>query len=287
MLYSCDPDNTHPYWYAQVLSIFHANVSIAGGRAMKRVDFLWVRWLGVDSLVPGGLEEQRLHSVGFIPDDEGGAFGFVDPKDVIRACHLIPDFSRGTTTELLGPSTIPRLVKDGEDEDWDGYYVNMHVDRDMFMRFVGGGIGHAESEALRTQPLPVFMPTQEEAKEDEDGESPPILETLPSQVMPVIDSPRVPAEGRSRVLNIPSRSETHNGEGDWEDDNEGDPEGDPEDNNNECDEFEGEGEDEADEDDNEGEGDGDDDALDEELGPEDGEDDYGDGEEDYEGFSPL
>ncbi|KAI0070915.1 hypothetical protein K474DRAFT_1712901 [Panus rudis PR-1116 ss-1] len=95
--------------------------------------------------------------------------------------------------------------------------------------------------------------------------------------MPVIDSPRVPAEDRLRVLDIPSRVETDNNA-----DNECD-----ESREDEEDEIEGEDEDEADGDDDEGEGDGDDDAADEEFGPEDGEDDYGDGEKDYEAFAPL
>ncbi|KAI0078474.1 hypothetical protein K474DRAFT_1706517 [Panus rudis PR-1116 ss-1] len=92
--------------------------------------------------------------------------------------------------------------------------------------------------------------------------------------MPVIDAPRIPAEDRLRVLDIPSRVETDNGEGDLEDSNEGDPEGDPND-------------DDADNEYKRLMGDGDDDAADKEHNPEDGKDEYGDGEEDYEGFAPL
>ncbi|KAI0076620.1 hypothetical protein K474DRAFT_1578014, partial [Panus rudis PR-1116 ss-1] len=67
-------------------------------------------------------------------------FGFVDPADVTGAAHLIPDFTRGRTAELLPPSIIRR--EDDNDEDWDGYYVNPFADSDMFMRFLGGGVGH-------------------------------------------------------------------------------------------------------------------------------------------------
>ncbi|KAI0071014.1 hypothetical protein K474DRAFT_1712834 [Panus rudis PR-1116 ss-1] len=152
MLYSPDPKSKHPYWYAQVIHIFHADVKRAKDQEFTRMDFLWVRWFGVDDSSPGGFKSQRLHSLGFIESTGDGPFGFVDPKYVIRACHLIPDFARGRTTELLGPSSIRK--EDDDDEDWDGYYVNMHVDRDMFMRYLGGGVGHAESEELRAQEPP-------------------------------------------------------------------------------------------------------------------------------------
>ncbi|KAI0072670.1 hypothetical protein K474DRAFT_1678479 [Panus rudis PR-1116 ss-1] len=109
--------------------------------------------------------------------------------------------------------------------------------------------------------------------------------------MPVIDAPRIPAEDRLRVLDIPSRVETDNGEGDLEDSNEGDPEGDPNDDDadNECDESREDEEDEIEGEDEDKRlmGDGDDDAADKEHNPEDGKDEYGDGEEDYEGFAPL
>ncbi|KAF8225609.1 hypothetical protein L208DRAFT_1208384, partial [Tricholoma matsutake] len=54
--------------------------------------------------------------------------------------HLIPAFAHGKMDGLLGPS-IACPLKD-EDQDWQYFYVNMFVDRDMFMRFRGGGIGH-------------------------------------------------------------------------------------------------------------------------------------------------
>ncbi|KAI0078258.1 hypothetical protein K474DRAFT_952383 [Panus rudis PR-1116 ss-1] len=152
MLYSPDPTSKHPYWYAQVIHIFHAHVKRSRDKDYTRMDFLRVRWFGVDTSSPGGFDTQRLHSLGFISSAADGPFGFIDPKHVIRASHLIPHFSRGRTQELLGPSSIRK--PDDQDEDWDGYYVNMHVDRDMFMRYLGGGVGHAESERLRNQDPP-------------------------------------------------------------------------------------------------------------------------------------
>ena len=52
------------------------------------------------------------------------AFGFLDPKEVIRGVHLIPTFHHGRTTTLLPPSITARVPSE-KDEDWYYYYVNM------------------------------------------------------------------------------------------------------------------------------------------------------------------
>ncbi|KAG8939805.1 hypothetical protein FRC03_006029 [Tulasnella sp. 419] len=139
-----DTSKTHPFWYARVLGIFHVFASMegsqAGGLAMKRVDFLWVRWLSLDPRWKGGFKQQQLDRVNFIVNGPA-AFGFIDPSDVIRACHLIPDFSSGKTTDLLGPSSVRE-----DDGDFKYYFVNRFLDRDMYMRYRGDGIGHRETE---------------------------------------------------------------------------------------------------------------------------------------------
>ena len=63
-------------------------------------------------------------AVGFIPDNDNLAFGFLDPSLVIRGCHLIPCFSNGRTAALLrqGASVARRP---SEDDDWCSFYVNM------------------------------------------------------------------------------------------------------------------------------------------------------------------
>jgi hypothetical protein len=44
--------STHPYWYAQVLGVFHAQVLHTGPSAtnwsVQHMEFLWVRWFGID-----------------------------------------------------------------------------------------------------------------------------------------------------------------------------------------------------------------------------------------------
>ena len=111
----------HPFWYTQVLCALLIPVNHCG--MSKMMEVLWVRWFVV---VPGhqwGIKKAHLPKIEFIPDSSG-AFGFLDPSLVLRACHLIPAFAEGRTDSLLphGPS-IAR--EDGSLDDWTVYYVNM------------------------------------------------------------------------------------------------------------------------------------------------------------------
>ncbi|KAI0743239.1 hypothetical protein BC629DRAFT_1275165, partial [Irpex lacteus] len=136
-----DDPNAHPFWYARILGIFHVYVIQRGDMMQrKRIDFLWVRWFGIDPTHKSGFKARRLPRIGFVADDDADAFGFLNPDDVLRAAHLIPAFAHGRTASLLEPS-IARRPQD-DDEDWQYYYVNIFADRDMLMRFLGGGIGH-------------------------------------------------------------------------------------------------------------------------------------------------
>ena len=127
MLLSGDHDDsdTHPYWYARIIGIFHAMVLQTGSKSKSReptkMEFLFVRWFGLDNDKKGGWKNKKLHQIGFVKGDEG--FGFVDPADVIRGVHLIPWFSQGCTKDLLGPSFVRSALDN--DEDWVRYYVNM------------------------------------------------------------------------------------------------------------------------------------------------------------------
>ncbi|KAK7016580.1 hypothetical protein R3P38DRAFT_3321043 [Favolaschia claudopus] len=152
--------NTHPYWYARVVGIFHSEVRHVGPRSkntakIHHMNFLWVRWFGRDATHSAGWLARRLHRVGFFPASEPNlsAFGFLDPAEVVRAVHLIPAFHYGRTADLLRPS-IARHFDDENQEDYEYYYVNQFVDRDMFMRFIGSGVGHRDIAApLSEDPL--------------------------------------------------------------------------------------------------------------------------------------
>jgi hypothetical protein len=120
-----DPDgDVHPYWYARVIGIFHFIVRHVGSKSEpQRMDVLWVRWFGRDLTAPGGFQKRCLHRIGFLESDDVNAFGFLDPKEVVRAVHLIPCFADGRTSNLLGPS----IARHSSDHDWDWiyYYVSM------------------------------------------------------------------------------------------------------------------------------------------------------------------
>jgi len=120
--------NAHPFLYCQVIRAFHISVlhvrPNAHSRSQQTMELLWVRWLG---LVPGyswGLQEAWLPKVGFVPDNDDLAFGFLDPSLVIRGCHLIPCFSDGRTAALLRQGvSVARHPSEGD--DWCSFYVNM------------------------------------------------------------------------------------------------------------------------------------------------------------------
>lgn len=113
----------HPFWYARVHGIYHANISHYGrGIRKQRVDFLWVRWMGEDPEWRAGDKARRLDRVGFVPyDGDTEPFGFVNPSHVIRASHIIPAFSCGKTFDLLPNS---KFYSCGESGDWVNFYVN-------------------------------------------------------------------------------------------------------------------------------------------------------------------
>jgi hypothetical protein len=120
--------NKHPYWYAHVIGIFHILVrrTCDSSTKWKHVEFLWVRWYGLDTDVPWGFKARRLPKVGFFDSNtDAEAFGFISPLDVIRAVHLIPAFYLGKTSRLLSHS-IARQSED-EDEDYEQYNVAMYV----------------------------------------------------------------------------------------------------------------------------------------------------------------
>jgi len=124
-------DDPHPYWYARVLGIYHANVRHIGSKSKsyepKQMDFLFVRWFGRDLDPRPGWKAKRLIRLGFVPGNDGSAFGFLDPSQVIRAVHLIPAFHWGrVTTKYLQRSPIAR-GNEKPDEDWQLYYLAMYV----------------------------------------------------------------------------------------------------------------------------------------------------------------
>jgi hypothetical protein len=121
-------EDPHPYWYGRILGIFHATVRHVGPLSRSSepqcMEFLFVRWFGRDMTPRSGWKAKRLLRLGFVPGNNGMAFGFVDPSQVIRAVHLIPAFAWGLTTKYLPTSRIARPFSEPT-EDWQLYYVGM------------------------------------------------------------------------------------------------------------------------------------------------------------------
>ena len=62
MLSSEDGGDSHPYWYAHILNIFHASVhSQSKSLQPQHMEFFLVRWFGCDTSKLGGWKTQWLH----------------------------------------------------------------------------------------------------------------------------------------------------------------------------------------------------------------------------------
>ncbi|KAF8129643.1 hypothetical protein K438DRAFT_1644502, partial [Mycena galopus ATCC 62051] len=142
----------HLYWYSQILEVFNATVFRVipgeGKTPAVQMDFLWVRWMGVEPGYRAGIHSVRLPKVGFVPESDEYAFGFLYPAQVIRGLHLIPNFAGGCTTLLLSTVGKTAARPENDTEDWETYYVNIFADRDMLMCCIGGGIGHLDVHSL-------------------------------------------------------------------------------------------------------------------------------------------
>ncbi|KAJ7247385.1 hypothetical protein B0H12DRAFT_1211224 [Mycena haematopus] len=250
----------HPFGYAQIIGVFHADVvnTADGNSKPQSMEFLWVRRYRLDSSYRGGFKRKRYHRIEFVPQSDPDAFGFLNPDEVIRGAHLIPAFASGRTTELLSSQSIGHLPRDGlkDDEDWRYYYVNFFVDRDMYMRYIGGGVGHYQI------PIPAEEePAPPDDEDDVDSES----EATTPGPSPVPSRPRTPEQDENR----PESALSHNSNG-----------SDPASKSDDSSDSDTDDDDEPDDDDHES-----DDDEDPNIGPEDG---AGDEEDEvYEGYAPL
>jgi hypothetical protein len=117
-----DPSKLHHFLYARVLDAYHANVMYSGpgiqGFETRSLDFLWVRWYEVVDKGCSGLNNSTLDTVRFPPMHEDNSFGFVDPNDVLRGCHILPAFAKGKRTANIN---VSRCAKDSK--DYLLYYV--------------------------------------------------------------------------------------------------------------------------------------------------------------------
>ena len=130
----CSPVNeegAEPYWYARVLGIYHANIwaenlVVPGGRNIRRMDFLWVRWFGKVPDYHSGFSRACLPTICFVDSTDEFFFSFVDPANVVHGCHLIRAFDAGRNADLLPwPHSIALCLKPEDLDDWSYFYINM------------------------------------------------------------------------------------------------------------------------------------------------------------------
>lgn len=115
--------SAHPFVYGKVLGIYHANVVYVGPGMVDyqpiRLEFLWVRWYENTS-DHCGWRGQKLDRVKFRSWGDPHAYGFVDPSDILRGCHIIPRFREGRLhIDGKGMSQCAR-----DNTDWKEYYIN-------------------------------------------------------------------------------------------------------------------------------------------------------------------
>jgi len=125
MVFSGDDSTSHhPFKYARVLGIFHANVVYLGPGMLDyrphRLDFLWVRWYRTLEMRCTGWAAQKLDRIKFCAMAADDTFAFLDPSDVVRSCHIIPAFARGK--HYADGKGLSFLAHDST--DWTEYYIN-------------------------------------------------------------------------------------------------------------------------------------------------------------------
>ena len=155
----------HPYLYGRILGVFHVNVAYVGplsgeelrnkARSFQKLEFVWVHWY--DFL--GSKDGFSLDKLSLSPLQSTTSLAFLDPQDIVRGVHLIPQFAGGRSTAPL-PSF--RFSSGKGQELWKAYYINRYgtpaprslqshrspggvrfADRDLFMRYqYGMAVGH-------------------------------------------------------------------------------------------------------------------------------------------------
>ena len=117
--------SSHPFCYAHVIGIFHANIIYTGPGLLNyqphRLKFLWVWWFELTEW-PSKSEGcgLMLDTLCFVPMMEDDAFSFVDPTDVVQGCHIIPSFATGR----LHPDGVAMSCCAQDSTDWKKYHIN-------------------------------------------------------------------------------------------------------------------------------------------------------------------
>jgi hypothetical protein len=123
---SKEPNLPFPFVYGRVLGIYHVNVIYNGPGMLdyrpRRINFLWVRWYEPVDSAPMPWKKMKLDRVRFSPVNSDDAFGFLDPSDVVRTCHIIPRLATGRVTEQRNSQNASLIAKSMN--DYKMYYIN-------------------------------------------------------------------------------------------------------------------------------------------------------------------
>jgi hypothetical protein len=191
MLLAENADAEHYFLYARVLGVYHANVVYTGPGMLdyeaRRMDFLWVRWYEVINPATSGWSKSKLDSIQFPLMNSEDAFGFVDPKDVLRGCHIMPNFAKGKRhVDGVG---ISCCAKDADNDCQ--YYVGRYAwfcmaagsntdlliirfsERDLIMRYHWGlAVGHLHAHQHTCTPGPCTPGHNQGEPDTQDDHSP-------------------------------------------------------------------------------------------------------------------
>jgi hypothetical protein len=115
------------YPEVRILGVYHVNVVYIGPGMVdyqpRCMEFLWVRWYQNLGTTSTDWRDCKLNSIRFLPVADSDAFGFINPSDVLRSCHIILSFARGKAhPDGWGLSLCAR-----DSLDWAAYYVNRCV----------------------------------------------------------------------------------------------------------------------------------------------------------------
>ncbi|KAI0070884.1 hypothetical protein K474DRAFT_1687288 [Panus rudis PR-1116 ss-1] len=158
----------HPFAYARLLDIYHVPVVYcppARDPISSSFEVLFVRHYQLDTHWKCSFKQKKLPRVCFVPTDDPSAFGFIDPDEVIRGAHIIPAFDHGKSAFTLDHTPFKHSYT--ADHHWQVYYVNWFVDRDMYMRYRGCGVGH---RAFKVDDPPAEPSTDDNEIENDEPE---------------------------------------------------------------------------------------------------------------------
>lgn len=122
----------HPFWYARVLGIFHAEVGYLGppGESVpkKVMCFVWVQWMTLQRGHKSGWAARRNPRVEFEKDGPSSSYGFLDPDEILRAGHMLPAYGHDHdhVVECLVNPFAP-CDENKKLKQYSSYDVNMYV----------------------------------------------------------------------------------------------------------------------------------------------------------------